>query len=147
MTTLEEDMEIQEPETPVEEVPYCIVDEAKLAQVGRSLAAILLSRRCSSCTERLEASGEALSAEAHIKEIGECCATKEGFIRPDMPMQEIVFRSLLVAGNKPTSVERLHFLVTEEYYTPMNPRSITAVGLKRVLDSDVFYGFKQVPEP
>ena len=54
---------------------------------------------------------------------------------------------MLVAGNKPTSVERLHSLVTEEYYTPMNPRSITAVGLKRVLDRDLYYGFKHVPEP
>ena len=147
MTTLDEQMEIEEPESPVEEIPYYVLDEAKLEQGGRSLAAILLSRRCPSCSERLQGGGEAPSAETHIREMAECCATQEGFIRPNMPMQEIVIRSLLVVGNQPTSVERLHFLVTEEYYTPVNPRSITPAGLKRVLDNDVYYGFKLVPEP
>ena len=147
MTTLDEQLEIEEPESLVEEIPYYISDESRLEEVGRSLAAILLSRRCPSCSERPQDGGEPLSAEAHIREIAECCATQEGFIRPDMPMQEIVIRSLLVVGNQPTSVERLHFLVTEEYYTPMNPRSITAAGLTRVLDNDVYYGFKRVPQP
>ena len=79
-----------------------------------------------------------------MREIAECCANQEGFIRPEMPMQEILFRALLSEGNKPVSLERLHYLVTERYHTPANPRSISLNGLKRVLDSDIYYGFREV---
>ena len=106
-----------------------------------------MSRRCPSCEARLQETGEIPSVEAQIKEIEECCGNKEGFIRPEMPMQEIVFRTLLAGGNVPVSLSQLHYQVTDRWYTPANPRSISVAGLKTVLDADLYYGFKEVPQP
>ena len=140
---LEEVKEAEPPPEPEEE-SYYVIDLDKASEHKRSLATLLSSRRCDSCKTRLESSGEVVSAEEHFKAISECCATQEEFIRPEMPIQEIVFRTILSHGNKPVSLEKLHEDVTERWYTPLNPRSISPVGLKRVLERDAYYGFKEV---
>ena len=143
MTTPEE-LEVQEAESAPQEISHYVIDPSLASEQGRSLAIILLGRRCDSCRARLEASGETPTEEQHIKEIAKCCSTQEGFIRPEMPLQEIVLRTLLSEANRPVSLERLHYLVTEGWYSPINPRSLSQESLKRVLDSDDFYGFKEV---
>ena len=143
MTTPEE-IETQQPDPAAQEVLHYVIDRSRSRELNRSLAMILLSRRCPSCKARLEANGETPSEEDQIREIAKCCANQEGFIRPDMPMQEIVFRALLSEGNHPTSLEQLHYLVTERWYTPANPKSISTEGLKRVLDNDMYYGVQGV---
>ena len=142
--TMPEHMETQEPDSASQRVPEYVIDPLLVSQSGRSLSLLLQSRRCASCNARLEASQEMPSDEDSIREIAKCCSTQEGFISPEMPMQEIVFRTILSEGNRPVSLERLHYAVTEGWYSPINPRSITLSGLKRVLDSDAYYGFKEV---
>ena len=134
-------------EPPAEESPYYVIDLSRAQELNRSLAAILLDRRCPSCKERLEANGETPSEEDHIKEIAECCSSQDGFIRAEMPMQEIVFRTILSRGNQPVNLGEIHNLVTDRWYTPINPRNISMEGLKLVLDNDVYYAFKQVSGP
>ena len=138
------DVEPHETESSVQEGSYYIIDPARGRDLNRSLVAMFLERRCPSCQARLKDNMEEPTEEEHIKEITECCSTQEGFIRPDMPMQEIIFRSVLSEGNQPISLERLHYLVTDRWYTPNNPRNISISGLKRVLDSDMYYGFSEV---
>ena len=140
------DTEADELSTPAQEAAYYVIDPARTKELNRSLAVLLLSRRCPSCKARLETSTEIPSEKAQMKEIAECCSTVEGFIRPEMPIAEIVFRTLLAGRNRPISLENLQHLVTEEWYTPVNPRNITVPGLKRVLDSDTFYGFREVAQ-
>ena len=144
--TIPEDMETKGPESAIQEAHDYVIDPSRAVELNRSLGMMLLSRRCPSCKARMEANQEMPSEEAQIREIAECCANQEEFIRPDMPMQEIVFRTLLSEGNQPVSLERLHYLVTEHWYTPTNPRNISMNGLKRVLDNDAYYGFKEVSE-
>ena len=143
MTTPEE-MDAQEPEATPQEISHYVIDPSLAREHGLSLSVILLARRCPSCKARLEAGGEMPSEEQHIKEIVECCAAKEGFIKPEMPLQEIVFRTLLSEKKQLVSLEQLHYLVTEGWFSPINPRSLTVTSLKRVLDSDNYYGFKEV---
>ena len=148
--TTSEDTQIEEPEavTPeavAEEVhAHYVIDPSRLQELDRSLLAMLLSRRCPSCKPKLEARVKPPTEAEHIKQIAKCCSKKEGFIRPDLPMQEIIFRSILSEGNKPVTVEHLHDLVTDRWYTPANPRSLSVDALKRVLDNDIYYGFKEV---
>ena len=148
---LEEPMaqETEPVEEEIEEAPpmisHYIIDPTRTEELERSLNVMLMSRRCSSCKDRLTASQEKPSVEEHIKQIVECCSGQEGFIRPEMPMQEIVFRSILAEKNQPIKLEVLHDLVTDKWYTPINPRNLSVAGLKRVLDNDVYYGFKEVP--
>ena len=143
MTTLE-DTDTQQPESGAQENPNYVLDPSRVRQLDRSLAAMLVSRRCPSCQTKLKSSRKLPSEEEHLKQITKCCATKEGFIKPEMPMQELVFRTLLSGGNKPISLERLHYAVTETWYTPLNPRSTSVNGLKLVLDNDDHYGFVEV---
>ena len=149
MTTPEEmeTVEVEAAAVAVQEDPYYVIDPERTAELNRSLDMLLLSRRCPSCKARLEGQPQKASAADQIKEIAKCCADQEGFIRPEMPLQEIVFRTLLAGGNEPVGLERLHHLIIDELYTPINPRSVPLNGLKRVLDTDSYYGFRQVPDP
>ena len=144
--TTQEEIETQEPEPTPEAIPYYVIDPSRLEELNRSLATLLLSRRCPSCRARIEAEGESPSPEEHMKQIAKCCGNQEGFIRPEMPMQDIVFRTILSGGNKPVSLTQLHYLITDQWYTPLNPRNISEKGLKLVLNSDAYYGFKEILE-
>ena len=145
--TTPEDVKIQESDSPSEEESYYVVDPAKAKELDRSLEVLLLTRRCPSCKARLESTGETPSLEAQIKDIAKNCAHHEGYIRPEMPMQEIVFRCILAERNQPMSLNHLHHLVTDEWYTPANPRNLSVAGLKLVLDHDQYYGFQEVEMP
>ena len=123
-----------------------IIDLDRTRSFNRSLGAILFSRRCETCRSRLQETWQQLADKDQMKEIAECCATKEEFIRPEMPMQDIIFRSMLADGNQPVSLQHLQYLVTDRWYTPANPRNISAPSLKRVLDNDMYYGFIQVSQ-
>ncbi len=146
--TIPEELETAEAEAaPVQENPYYVIDPERTIELNRSLDLLLLSRRCPSCKARLGGQPQKAPVAEQIKEIAKCCADQEGFIRPEMPMQEIVFRTLLATGNEPVSLEHLHHLITDELYTPINPRSIPLKGLKRVLDTDTYYGFRRIADP
>ena len=140
-----EEVELREPETVEEEPPDYVINPSRVSSTDRSLASMLLGRRCPTCQARISTNKKPTTEKAHFKEIAGCCAKKEGFIRADMPMQEILFRTILAAANKPVNLERLHYQITEGWYTPVNPRNISMNNLKRVLDSDVYYGFEEVP--
>ncbi len=133
----------QEPHAAPEGDPSYVVDSSKVDALNRSLAVLLASRRCADCREQLEAQGGNVPAEEHIRHIEKCCSKQEGFIQPEMPMQEIVFRTLLAGGNKPAALSYLHNEVTETWYTPMNPRNISLDNVRRVLEGDSYYGFAQ----
>ncbi len=122
------------------------IDPQRSKELGRSLETMLLSRRCASCRIELSRQPEPPPAEQQIKDIAQCCSTAEDFIRPEMPLLEIVFRTLLAAGNRPHTLEELHYAVTERWATPTNPRSLSAKDLRRILVRDRFYGFREVEE-
>ena len=145
--TTSDDLETQQPEPSPPQIPYYVIDLSRAKEFDRSLPVILLSRRCPSCRAQLESSSDLPPDEEQIKEIASCCSTQEGYIRPEMPMQEIIFRTLLSGGNQRVSLEQLHYLVTDRWYTPNNPRNISIDSLKQVLDHDSYYGFQEVPGP
>ena len=140
MTTAEE-LETQETEIVEEKVYLYKIEPSRLDQLNRSLAITLLSRRCPSCKAKIEGMSEPPPGEKQIKEMAKCCVKKENFIRPEMPLQEIVFRTILAKANKPVLLEELHDAVTDRWYSPINPRNISVQGIKSVLDNDVYYGF------
>ena len=80
-----------------------------------------------------------------MKEIRTHCAGDTEFIQSSMPLQEIVFRTLLLQGGEPMPLSELHTELTEKWSTPIRPITLTVNGLARVLDSDVFYGFAASP--
>ena len=136
---------VEAPEAMAKITPNYWIDPDRFQEIGRSMEVVLLNRRCRSCKEKQADVAEPPPTKQQIKHIVGCCAKDETFIRPGMPMQEIMFRLLLAKGNKPMSLDELHFQLTEQYATPGNPMAISKQALMRVLDNDDFYGFHAMP--
>ena len=115
----------------------------RIEQLNRSAVAIVAARRGPSCPSLLQPEHELTDPKKLVVEIAKFCADEPGFVRHDMPIQEMVFRMLLLRGNKPTLLEELHNDLTEKWASPTRPISITRENLNRVLASDTFYGFSQ----
>jgi hypothetical protein len=135
-------MTIPRPESPQEsgDSPLYHISFERLVQLNRSAVAILSARLGPSS---ITTDQELNDPQELVNEIAEHNAHEQGFIRPDMPIQEIVFRVLLSRRNEPTHLRDLHHELTEKWATPIRPINITQEGLQRVLDSDTYYGFAQ----
>ena len=129
-------------EAQVDPVLYYISFE-RIQQLNRSAVAIVAARRGPSCPSLLQPEHELTDPKKLVGEIAKYCSDEPGFVRHDMPIQEMVFRMLLLRGNKPTPLEELHYDLTEKWASPTRPISITQENLNRVLESDSFYGFSQ----
>ncbi len=115
----------------------------RIEQLNRSAVAIVAARRGPSCPSLLQPEHELTDAKKLVVEIAKFCSDEPEFVRHDMPIQEMVFRMLLLRGNKPTLLEELHYDLTEKWASPTRPISITQEGLSQVLASDTFYGFSR----
>jgi hypothetical protein len=122
---------------------YYVIDP-RIAEVQqRDMSALLLSRRCPACFERVLNEKKPPTVRKQIRDMSRCCAQADDFLAPTMPLKEIVFRLLLKNSNKATSLESLHWDVTEDWAAPTHPMNITVETMKRILDSDNFYCFKE----
>ena len=123
---------------------YYVIDEEMAEEEGRTLETLLLSRRCSSCRAQMGEKKSITPAKKQMGEIAKCCAKVEDFLSPGMPLRELVFRLLLKGGNKPKSINDLHYALTEDLAWPTHPMNISVDALKRILDLDEYYSFKEV---
>lgn len=117
----------------------------RLDELNRSPIPLLLARLNTACPSFGKAPSEIADASDLVKEIRAHCAGDTEFIQSAMPLQEIVFRTLLLQGGEPMPLAELHAELTEKWSTPIRPITLTVSGLARVLDSDVFYGFAAIP--
>ena len=113
----------------------------RLDELSRSPVAVLAARRGPSCPSLLKPDHELDDPQELVEEIAEYCSPEQGFIRSDMPIQEIVFRVLLTRANQGMSLGDLHYELTENWSTPIRPINFTVEGLRRILDNDTYYGF------
>ena len=136
---------IAETELPAHDVSraYYVVDPAQAERQQCDMSALLLSRRCPDCVKRVLNEKKPPTVRRQIRDASRCCAQKDDFIQATMPLKEIVFRLLLKNSNKPTSLRSLHWDVTEEYAAPTHPMNISVDVMKRIIDSDNFYCFKE----
>ena len=114
----------------------------RLDEMNRSAAHLIHDRLTEACPSRSQpATG--LDPAALIREIQEFHADTEDFIRADMPIQEIVFRTLLARGNDPMSLGEIHRELTQRWGNTLRPISIDQDRLRRVLNADTYYGFAE----
>ncbi|MBM3119028.1 MAG: hypothetical protein FJ006_05665 [Chloroflexi bacterium] len=106
----------------------------------RSFAAIAWHCLCSACQERAVSSLKDVEAASLIASIKDCCSKAPDFINSKLPLFEWIFRVFLSRGNEPLSLAELASQLAA-YFD--NPVSLTPQTLKRLLDSDRYYGFKQ----
>ena len=113
----------------------------RLGELNRSPAPLLLARLNTACPSYGKTPADIDDAATLIEEIRGHCADDDNFIRNSLPLQEIVFRTLLLNGGEPMTLGELHREVTERWSTPIRAITVTVAGLARILDSDSFYGF------
>lgn len=124
-----------------EESPLYYISFARLAELQRSAVTLLAERRGPMVPSRMQADHELDDPQELLEEIATYSAAEEDFINSNMPIQEIVFRTLLARRNRPTTLADLHYELTERWSTPVRPISVSPRSLQRILDSDIYYGF------
>lgn len=128
---------------PLESLEYRFSLE-RLKESDRSAAPLLLARLNTACPSYGKTPADIADSADLIEEIRRHCADDDNFIRNSLPLQEIVFRTLLLNGGEPMTLGELHREVTERWSTPIRAITVTVAGLARILDSDSFYGFARV---
>ena len=124
----------------VRENPLFLISVDRLAKLERSPVHLVAGRLATSSPSKSKNIGELGDVKSLIREISQNYKNDESFIRSDMPVQEIVFRTLLARNNRPMSLADLHYELTEKWATPIRPIVITEERLLRILDNDTYYG-------
>jgi hypothetical protein len=120
-----------------------VMDPKILEDQGRSVEALLLAR----IPEERRDSIKALpTVKSQIREIAKTDAKESEFLDSSMPLRELAFRLILKSGNKSMPLNDLHWTLTEGWAHPTHPMAISVYDLKRIMDSDVYYGFHQVTD-
>lgn len=118
------------------------VSLGRLQEINRSAVHLIAGRLTEDCPSYGKPIHE-MEPAALIREIRQFHDDTEGFIRYDMPIKEIVFRTLLSSGNEPTALGDLHRELTGRWSNAMRPITITESLLLRVLETDTYYGFAE----
>ena len=126
----------QEEETPL----YCISLDG-LDELNRSAITLLAARRSPMSPSMMKEDHELDNPQELLDEIAEYCGDVEEFINSNMPIQEIIFRTMLARRNEPISLTDLHRELTERWATPVRPIHISQRNLARILANDDYYGF------
>ncbi len=141
MTTPDPQTGQQVDEQPEKENPMFLISVDRLKQLDRSAVNLVAGRLASTSPSKSKPVKELGDVKGLIREIAQNYKNDPNFIRSDMPVQEIIFRTLLARGNRPMSLSDLHYELTERWATPIRPIVFTQERLLRILDNDTYYGF------
>jgi hypothetical protein len=141
MTTPDRQAEEKAEEQPERENPLFLISVDRLNQLERSPVHLVAGRLAATSPSKSKPINELGEVKGLIREIAQNYKNDPSFIRSDMPVQEIIFRTLLARGNRPMALSDLHYELTERWATPIRPIVITEERLLRILDSDTYYGF------
>ena len=128
-------------EEPVRKNPLFLISVDRLAKLERSPIHLVAGRLAAASPSKSKAVGELGDVKSLIREISQSYKNDASFSLSDMPVQEIVFRTLLARNKRPMSLADLHYELTEKWATPIRPIVITEERLLRILDNDTYYGF------
>ncbi len=101
---------------------------------------------CPKCHERLKAGEGEISASDILANIKNCCSQAPDFINGESPILESVFRFFLGNGNEPLDVEELGKQLSKQLskHRGRDTYRTSAEILSRLLESDQYYGLRQV---
>lgn len=120
------------------------INLARFSGANRSFSVMLRSRLCSKCQQRTGAKSGKQTPEKLLSMFKNCCSKFEDFITPKMPVSEKLFRIFLASGNQPIKVTEL---VARLAACCGGSFSLSESVLRRLLDSDQYYGFSQYSVP
>ena len=88
----------------------------RLAELNRAPVPLLLARITTGCPSYGKTAADIDSVDTLITEIRGHCAGDTDFIRQSMPLQEIVFRTLLLDADSTMTLGQLHQELTERWF-------------------------------
>ena len=109
---------------------------------NRSFLTLAQGCLCQACRQRLKIEDGGVSVADVMSSIKDCCSKTEGFITGELPILESIFRLLLANGNKPMDLEEIGNQLSERRGGDATRTSVEV--LSRVLESDRYYGLRQV---
>jgi len=110
-------------------------------QQERSFATLAASRLCPTSRKKEKTKSEAVL----LRTIKQCCSKRDGFITPNMPLLEMIFRLLLANGNQPLELGQMQEQLQKWLGDTNNARDLSIPKLKRILDNDRYYGLRPAP--
>ena len=122
-------------------VPVYHIDEAWFETAGRSLQD-MIDGRVVSRQQAQDGAGKRRRKRSSISMAD--LAKIEGFVNPELPILEAIFRLLLVHENKPMDVEQISQELAERGIGILDARVVRPEALTRILDTDSYYGLKRV---
>ena len=141
MTTPDPRSEQKVDQQPEKENPMFLISVDRLKQLDRSAVHLVAGRLAATSPSKSKPVKELGDVKGLIREIAQNYKNDPDYIRSEMPVQEIIFRTLLARGNRPMSLSDIHYELTERWATPVRPIVFTEERLLRILDSDTYYGF------
>ena len=112
---------------------------------GRSVAALIATRRCREC---VEVDGASLTGDPqeNIARIAEQCSTTTDYLLPDTPLREAIFRVILAGGNEPKTSEEISETLSAQWSS--NPsRDVSNRVIEKLLEHGQSYCIAALPEP
>jgi hypothetical protein len=110
-------------------------------QQERCFSTLAASRLCPTSRKKEKTKSEA----ALLRIIKQCCSKRDGFITPNMPLLEMIFRLLLANGNQPLELGEMQEQLKKWLGDTSNAPDLSIPKLKRMLDNDRYYGLRPAP--
>ncbi len=126
-----------------ENFPKYYIDESWYERTGRSLQHLIESRLSGTgAAEQQPTKRPKKKTAVTMAQL----AKIEGFVSPELPLLEAIFRLLLIHENKPMDVEQLSQELAERGIGIRDARLVNPETLIRLLDNDTYYGLARHPE-
>ena len=109
-----------------------------------SFSTLAWERLCPECRQRLKVKKREITAADLLTAIKDCCSTEPDFITGELPILESIFRLFLANGNQPLDLEELGKQLSEWRGGDTYRTSVEI--LSRLLESDQYYGLRQVAD-
>jgi len=104
----------------------------------RSFTMLASSRLCQASRKKKTPKSES----ALLSTIKQCCAKRDDYILPNMPLLEMVFRLFLANSNQPLALEEIQEGLEQRLSESAEPRDLSVSKLKRIIDNDRYYGLR-----
>jgi hypothetical protein len=104
----------------------------------RSFTMLASSRLCQASRKKKPPKSES----ALLSTIKQCCAKREDYILPNMPLLEMVFRLFLANNNQPLALGQIQERLEQRLSESAEPRDLSVSKLKRIIDNDRYYGLR-----
>lgn len=134
-------MTTESDKTQLERLTY-FIDLDCFKKSDRSFATVVEHCLCSACRERLATSISTTEPALLVQNIKDCCSKRSDFIYSKLPLLERVFRIFLAGGNQPLTLDELAAQLGTYSDGSFSP---SLQMLRRLLDSDRYYGFRPKP--